>query len=311
MNKAQFFHQFAALLKAGVPIGRSFEMAGQETAAKANQAFFQQAGQQLSQGAALATTLQTRQSPFTQWETSLLQLGESSGALAEASQRLGQQTEIYQRRARLYGSILTSVAVIALVLLLSFGMLLGANPFQPSPRLLVLLGLFGGALIFKDQLQLSGDLGNWEHSLLRYVPGLKGVLEARSQTHLAELALPIRCGLPMDQAIELVRPRIPDPLLAKALVASAKQVRQGHPLSHSLNGKVPLPALQMIRTGEETGTLDTLLEKLGEYYEGELERQLRQLEGILRPLSLLAMGAVVLMAGLQLVAKLTAPLAGS
>lgn len=286
-------------------------MAGQETSAKANQTFFQQAGRQLAEGKALATVLQARQSLFTPWEVSLLELGEASGALAIVSQRLAQQTEVYQRRARLYGSILASVAVIALVLLLSLGLLLGANPLQPSPRLWFILGLFGIPLIFKDQLHLSGDLGNWEHSLLRYVPGLKGVLESRSQTHLAELALPISCGLPMDQAIDLVRPRIPDPRLAKALTAAAAQVRRGQPLSQALNSKVPPPALQLIRTGEETGTLDTMLEKLGEYYEGELERQLRQLEGILRPLSMLAMGAVILMAGLQLVAKLTAPLSGS
>ncbi|HEY9879740.1 MAG TPA: type II secretion system F family protein [Leptolyngbyaceae cyanobacterium] len=311
MNKAQFFHQFAALINAGLPVAQSFETAGQRTSAKASQPFFQQAGRQLAAGTALATVLQAHQSPFTGWEASLLQLGEASGALADISQRLAHQTEVYQRRARLYGSVLTSVIIIALVLLLGLGVLLGANPLQPSPRLLVLLGLLGAALIFKDQLQLSGDLGNWEHSLLRYVPGLKGILEARSQTHLAELALPIHCGLAMDQALDLVRPRVPDPLLAKALVTTAAQVRQGGTLSQGLTGKVPSPTLQMIRTGEETGTLDTMLEKLGEYYEGELERQLRQLEGILRPLSLLAMGAVVLMVGLQLLAKLTAPLSGS
>lgn len=301
MQKAPFFHQFAALLTAGLPLGRSLAMAAQERGA---QTFLQQASRRVEQGESLTQALQGRRSPFTPWELSLLHLGETSGALVAVSQQLAHQAEVHQRRARLYGASLVAVGMVAVLLGLGLAVLLvGAEPVLAPQVLWGVIALLIAALILKGQVQWSGDLGQWEQALMRHVPGFKGLGESRSQTHLAELSLPLRCGLPMDRALELVRPRVRDPLLAKALGSAAAQVRRGKPLSQCLMGRVPPITLQMIRTGEETGTLDTMLEQLGEYYEGELERQLRQLEGILRPLSLVAMGLLVLLLGLQMVAQ--------
>jgi type II secretory pathway component PulF len=300
MKKDRFFHQFAALLQAGFPVARSLTMAGQGSSAAA---VLTQMGQQLEAGQTLAATLRCRQSPFTPWEIALLHLGETSGALVEVGSRLADQAVVQRRRARLYGSVMASLGIGTLVLLLAFAVLVGAGWILRPAVLLPLAGLLALVLIGKDFLWLEG-LGGLEFSLLGSLPGFRGVREARSQTHLAELALPLRCGLPMDRALELVRPRLQDPLLAAAIGAAAQQVRRGRSLSQSLQGKVPPTTLQMIRTGEETGTLDTLLDKLGEYYEGELERQLRSMEGILRPLILLALGAVVLMLGLQTLGRL-------
>ncbi|MBD0269540.1 MAG: type II secretion system F family protein, partial [Cyanobacteria bacterium Co-bin8] len=253
-----------------------------------------------------AVVLRRRQSPFTPWEIALLHLGETSGALAEVSLRLAKQTEVHQRRAKLYGSLVVTVGMVAVVLLIGLAaLLLGAVQVLRPPLLWPLAALLALALVGKDFVRMEG-LGGLEYSLLRPIPGWKGVIEARSQTHLAELALPLRCGLAMDQALELLRPRLQDPLLATAIATAAQQVRRGRTLSQSLQGKVPSTTLQMIRTGEETGTLDTLLEKLGEYYEGELEQRLHQIEGTLRPLSLLMLGAVVLTLGLQMLGGLIA-----
>ncbi|MBD0336828.1 MAG: type II secretion system F family protein [Cyanobacteria bacterium Co-bin13] len=292
MNKARFFHQFAALLKAGFPTGKSLAMAGQATSAEI---FLAQSSQRVEAGEPVAATLRGRQSPFTPWEIALLQIGEASGTLAEVSLRLAQQTEVHQRRAKLYGSVTVALGMGVMALLLGLAALLGIDWILHPAFLLPLAGVLALGLIGKDFVQLEA----LEYSQLWYMPGFKGVSEARSQIYLAELALPLHCGLPMDQALELLRPRLPDPLLAAAIGTAAQQVRQGRSLSQSLQRKVPPTTLQMIRTGEETGTLDTLLDKLGKYYEGELEQRLKRIEGILRPLSLVSMGAILLMLGLQ------------
>lgn len=287
MDKVSFFHQFAALLAAGLPVSRSLAMAAQSGTAAA---FCQQRSQQVAAGSSLAEALRGRGTPFSPWELSLLHLGETSGALAEVSQQLASHAAASKRRARLLRSMTRSLGLAAAVAAGGLGWLLGGHWWG-----LALAAVAAGAVGLGPTLGLTG---------FAHLPGFRGIWEARSQIHLAELALPLRCGLSMDRAIELVVPRLPDPKLAGALQQAAAQVRRGRPLSQSLKGKVPSTTLQMIRTGEETGTLDTLLEKLGEYYEGELERQIHQLEGRLRPLGLLAMGAVVLVLGLRLLGQL-------
>jgi type IV pilus assembly protein PilC len=68
--------------------------------------------------------------------------------------------------------------------------------------------------------------------------------------------------------------------------------------------------MQMIRTGEETGNLDAAFHNLAEYYEGELERAIRQLEGVMRPLSILAMGGLVALLCIRAIASLINSLPG-
>ncbi|MEO1349633.1 MAG: type II secretion system F family protein [Cyanobacteria bacterium J06635_15] len=232
----------------------------------------------------------------------LLNLGETSGALIEVSQRLGHQCEVYRRRARLYGSVLVSFGVIGGVVVIVLGAwLIGGLAALNSPVVWGLAGALAIALLFQTQVPLQINLGDRGHTWLRQIPVFQTVIEARSLTQLAELAIPIRCGLPMPQALALVVPRLADPQLARVISQSIRQVDRGESLSGCLQGTIPPTAVQMIRTGEETGQLDTLLDKLGEHYEGDLERNLRQLEGMARPLALLAVGVLIGLIGVQMV----------
>ncbi|MEO0491610.1 MAG: type II secretion system F family protein, partial [Cyanobacteria bacterium J06659_2] len=301
MNKALFFHQFAALLKAGFSVAKSLAMASEKSPAPV-QSYLQQASQRIDRGTSLAIALKSRQSVFTPWELGLLNLGETSGALIEVSQRLGHQCEVYRRRARLYGSVLVSFGVIGGVVVIVLGAwLIGGLAALNSPVVWGLAGALAIALLFQTQVPLQINLGDRGHTWLRQIPVFQTVIEARSLTQLAELAIPIRCGLPMPQALALVVPRLADPQLARVISQSIRQVDRGESLSGCLQGTLPPTAVQMIRTGEETGQLDTLLDKLGEHYDGELERSLRQLEGMARPLALLAVGVLIGLIGVQMV----------
>lgn len=307
MNKARFFHQFAALLGAGFSVAQSLSMAAQHEAA-GDRRFLQQAIAQVDAGRPLATALRARSSPFTVWEVSLLHLGEMSGALRLTSERLAVLADAHRRRAKLYGSVMRSVSGMGLSLLLLLVSLLAGDDLRWSVLSLGLAVLGLGVMWFaKDRLSLSGRL-DFGQGLLRRMPGLSRIMEARSLIVLADLALPLRCGVPVATGLELVRSRIPDPVLARAIAQAERQVRAGQPLSQALAGQVPAMALQMIRTGEEAGALDDMLDKLGEHYEGELERSLCQLEAVLRPVSMLALGLLGLMIGLKGLSALLASL---
>jgi type II secretory pathway component PulF len=83
------------------------------------------------------------------------------------------------------------------------------------------------------------------------------------------------------------------------LSRAVRKIRLGQTLSQSLQGKLPAIAMQMIRTGEETGNLDTALHHVAEYYQRELEHKLHGLQTKLRPLSVSAIAALIAVVSIQ------------
>ncbi|HEY9875338.1 MAG TPA: type II secretion system F family protein [Candidatus Obscuribacterales bacterium] len=305
-EKAQFFHQLAALLNAGISVERSLSMAGKD-GNPAFQRYINKVGAGVRVGQDLASAMAVDSRYFGDWTISLIRLTEYSGSLAETCRRLAIAYEVQQRRERLYHSFKLSAIAIISSLGLVVAVLFNQNPMQPSFWLSI-IGL--GLLLFGVNLLVS-RYGS--RSLQRFIagfPGLGKLMQVRSLLYLAELELPLSCGVSIFTALELVRDRIPDPVMAKNLAIAASSVRAGNTLSDSLQGHLPPLAIQMISTGEETGNLDAAFQKLAQYYEGELERSLRQLEGIMRPLSILAIGAVVLILGIRLISSLINSLPG-
>lgn len=187
---------------------------------------------------------------------------------------------------------------------------LARSPFSAWEIELLRLGETSGRLPDVSQRLAQQLTSGWPQGqlygaeLLRYLPGLRGLVAARSQLRLAELALPLGCGLPLSQSLALVQPRIPDPGLAAAVGRAAQLARRGQPLSQSLQGQVPPMTLQLIRTGEASGTLESMLNQVGEYYAIQLARQQQQLTLGLRLGVLLVAGGSLLVLAIRLLAQL-------
>jgi type II secretory pathway component PulF len=265
----------------------------------------QQASAKVALGQDLATAMTLTPAVWSPWTLALIRLAEYSGSLALTCRKLAIAAEQQQRRAKLYRSVtLIGIATVGSLLLLLLVLLQGTRNFLVQPGFWVTVGLLlvivGGSAYWLRTQPLSAGL----YRFLAQLPVLKPLLEAQSMLYLTELELPLSCGVPMLSALELICDRIPNPDLARNLAIASQQVARGEALGRSLQGKIPAIALQMIRTGEETGNLDEMFQKLSAYYEGELELKLRQLQGVLRPLSLLAGGAFVLVLGMQMVRSL-------
>ncbi|MBD2123919.1 type II secretion system F family protein [Trichocoleus sp. FACHB-262] len=303
---ASFFHQFSALLDAGLPVQQSLNLAGKDCSA-AFQRSLQQASANVAQGQDLATAMTLKPPVWSLWTLALIQMAEYSGSLASTCRKLAIAAEQQQRRARLYRSVtLACGATVSSLVLLLVVLSQGSRNFLVQPGFWTTAGLLLAGAYLLGTRSLTSSL----YRSLGRLPVLKPLLEAQSMLYFTELELPLSCGVPLLSALELIRDRIPNPELAKTLAIASQQIARGQTLSRSLQGKIPAIALQMIRTGEETGNLDEMLQKLAAYYEGELELKLRQLQGVLRPLSLLAGGAFVLVLGMQMVRSLLDALPG-
>lgn len=308
-EKAQFFDQFATLLNSGISIQQSLTLVEKNNNSPFGR-YLQKVSAAVATGQDLASAMALDSRFFGGWTISLIRLAAYSGSLAETFRRLAEATRRQQQRKRLYRSInLTVIILIWSVLLLVVAIF--KTQTSGFLRLGFWLNAVGLALLLGGVSLLSSRYpGRGLQRLLAKLPGLTKVTQAQSLLYLAEMELPLSCGISVMGALDLVRDRIPDPSMAANLASAAKKVRAGQTLSQSLQGKIPPMALQMIRTGEETGNLDAALQNMSNYYEGELERSLRQLEGTLRPLNILAIGGVVAVLAIRLFTAYTNALPG-
>lgn len=297
METARFFHQFAALLKAGLPVQQSLGMAGKNCSPRLQQVL-REASLKIELGQDLASSLDSHY--FDSWTLSLIRTAEYGGSLEETFERLAIAAETRHRRQRLYRSVNLSVLMVAIgVMALLIAVLSGGTGFLLKPWFWLLIIALISGFIFLTGIAGSQKVAQELLRSLSRFPLIGGIVEARSMLYFTELELPLRCGVPILQALELVRNHIPDQVVERHLAIAAHQVQKGQTLSQSLRGKLPPLAHQMLRTGEETGNLEGMLAKLAEYYEGDLERRLKQLQGMLRPLGILAAGVLVLLMGMQ------------
>lgn len=297
-EKARFFYQFAALLNSGITLPQSLISAG-KNCNPSFQRYLQKVSAAVEAGQELAWALAFERRYFDGWTISLIRLAEYSGSLPQTSSQLAADAEAQARRERIYRSVNFSAIATIWGLLIMIAVIFNGNPMgflKPEFWLrslsiaLLLLGIsFVGSRYSSTR---------WQEFLMN-LPLVGSLVKARSLLYFAQLQLPLSCGVPILAALELAREHIPDPTMKANLSSASRKIRAGQTLSRSLQGKLPPIAMQIIRTGEETGNLDTALHNLTEYYTDELERGLRRLEKPLQTLSILAIGGLIAVVGIR------------
>ena len=288
-HKARFFNQLATLLDSGLSVGQSLSLAGRDLSSSF-QSYLQKASISVrSQN--LASALSQPPRYFDTWTLGLLEAAEYSGALSVACRKIAIAHERQHKRQRLYNAVkLALIATIWSLFLLVTALIAGNATVLLQPGFwLLAIGLL---VVLIVAFSFPGI-----HPLTQ-VPIVGKIIQTRSMLYFSELELPLSCGISLATSLELLQKYVPDPVMAGKMAIATERVLAGQPLSKSLQGRLPAIALQMLRTGEETGNLDAALQNIGKYYEDELERQLLQLKSILIPLSIIAVGALVALIGI-------------
>jgi len=299
-QQGAFFHRLGTALGAGLTIPHAIGLAcGNEPRSSLGK-LGERLQSRLKTGQTLAEALAAENpTPFSPWVLALVRLGEESGALhhlcPQIAQRLVTQGQ-RQRHLRSAGSSLMMTLGGATILP---GLLWGWPWLLMAVNLAIVLGVAWGFLVSPTCQPLRNQS-----------PVFQRLSQTQAMVQLSQLALPLACGLSLAAALELLLPYVEDPTL-KAIVRQAiPRIHQGHNLTDSLRGRIPSQALEYIRTGEESGTLDEMLSYMGVMYGEQFELHLNRSIGILRPLGLLGAGSIVLGLGLTLLRQLLATLPG-
>jgi len=320
---ALFTRQLASLLEAGLPLEQSFSALLEQAERTYVRDLIGAIRSEVMGGSSLADALSHHPRDFNDIYRALVTSGEQIGHLAHILSRLADYIErrnaLVQkvRLAFTYPAIVTVVAFLIVIFLLTYVVpqivSVFANTKQKLPLLTssmlfisdfvrdwgwaVLLAVIAAAFAWHRALQNAAIKMRW-HTWLLTAP-LYGKFERSLNTarFASTLAIMTGSGVPILRALQTSRDTLNNVAMRNQVEEAANSVREGVSLARALSAHKHFPPLliHMIRSGEATGELPSMLERAANTQEQDLERRAMTLAGLLEPALILAMGVVVLL----------------
>lgn len=316
-----FAQELAALLKAGLPLFQSLDVALERQEDPLFRRSLAGVRDRVKSGWSLSDAFRAEGELYPTIFSANLVAGERSGSLETVLRRFVQYLRLTQalRRkviaAAVYPSILLVLmtGIIAVMLLwvipefqgfyedlgaelpLPTRMLIGLAELLRGNLLAITLVLVAAGVLARVWLRQPGSTVALDRFLLR-VPYLGGMLGMYATSQLSRtLATLVSGGLPLLNALEVAAASVGNRAMAAGVAAATPQVREGRSLTVALEstGLLEPVALEMIRVGEQTGALAEMLTAIAEFYDEELDTRLQIALSLVEPLMLVAMALIV------------------
>ncbi len=315
--------QLAGLVGSGLPLERALTALADEAEDNRQRELVAHLRSEVNAGSAFARALGTLPREFDDVYRGVVAAGEASGALGPVLERLADDLEERQALrakligATLYPAIVSLIAVVIVVFLVTYVVPQVASVFTSSKRALPTLTV--------AMLAISGFLRSWGWLLVLGIAGGVGALlfmlrnEAfRERFDAAWLTLPLigrlsrgynaarfagtlamlaGAGVPILKALQAAAETLSNRAMRADAMEALVQVREGAPLASALSGKKRFPGLLAMfsRLGEQTGQLPVMLDRAARQLGAEVQRRAMQMATILEPLLIVAMGGVVML----------------
>lgn len=321
-----FCRQVYALIKAGVPIVNALTYLIETTRSKMLADCLHGIIGNISKGQTLTQSMQKYPKVFSPIFISMVDAGENGGQLDVAFKQLIDHLELEDRTVKQVKSvvrypILVITAIIGALAVVNFmvvpafakmfanfkstlplptRILIGMSNFFTNYWPYVLVGIvIIGIAIYRFLKTKKGRFW-WDKQKIRLPimgPIIKRIILARfSRT----LAMMVHTGLPIVQGLSLVANVVGNEFVKERILFIREGVERGESLTKKAQEANLFPGmvLQMISVGEETGSIDNLLQEVAKYYESEIEYDLKHLAEMIEPILLVFMGAMVLVLAL-------------
>ncbi len=318
--------QMYSLLKAGVPIIRAITGLAENTRNPVLVKVLRDLNSQLESGRQLSVALNQHPKVFSSLFVSMIQVGETTGRVDEAflqlSRYLESEKEIRDRikSALRYPLTVIGFVAVAITIMNIYVIPQFANLFKsfkaelPIPTqilmatsdffvnygtfmLVALVGLSFG--LFRYVKTENGRL-MWDRFKLR-IPYVGSIVTRATLARFSRaFALSLRAGVPLTQALNVVSLAVDNHFIGKHVREMRTGVERGDTLTRTANATelfTPL-VLQMLAVGEETGQVDELLIEVADFYEREVDYDLKRLSSAIEPVMIVLIGAMVLVLAL-------------
>ena len=321
-----FSRQMYTLLRSGIPILAALRDLEKSTHSKNMQQAIEDIHESLGNGLELSTALRQHPDIFPPLFASIVEVGESSGNLDESFHMLATYLDKARelgnniRSALRYPLIVVAAIISALIIVNLFVIPAFASAFASfnaelplMTRILIAISNFMRAhwpellaaivgLIFAIKTYIRTERGRflW-HSYKLKLPLVGSIIFRSILGRFAHtLSLCIKAGIPWSKTFTIVSKTTDNDLIAGHVLQMRDSIEQGVGIAQAATecGLFPPLVIQMLHVGEQTGSLDTLLSEIGEFYEREVAYQIKSLNDALEPLLLLIIGIMVLILAL-------------
>lgn len=322
MDIALFTRQMATMMKAGVPLLQSFDIIGEGFDNPNMRKMVEEVKQEVAAGNSFAAALRKKPQYFDDLYCNLVESGEQAGALESLLERVAtykEKTEALKakiKKAMNYPIAVVVVAVIVTAILLikvvpqfqsvfsSFGadlpaftlMVIGMSEAIQKWWLLILVILFAAGYAFKQAHKRSQKFRDAMDRTILKLPVVGDIIYKSSVARYARtLSTTFAAGVPLVEALDSVAGATGNVVFKNAVNKVKQDVSTGMQLNFSMRttGVFPSMALQLTAIGEESGSLDEMLDKVASYYEAEVDNMVDGLTALMEPIIMSVLGVVV------------------
>ena len=316
-----FTRQFATMIEAGIAIVQSLQALADQTPNKVMRDVIRDVCARVESGESFSEVLQRHPKTFNRLYYSMVSAGEKGGLLAEIMARLATYLEKAEhlrkkvKTALMYPSAVTVVAISITVFLLvkvvptfkdvysGFGAALpGPTQFMMDiseilKKYLLVLIVGAGAAVWGWLYFIKTPAGRafWDARRIKlpiFGPIAHKICLARFTRTIASL---VRSGVPILEVLQIVSQTVGNVIMEKAIKTAALDIERGEGISAALgkNPIFPSMIIRMLSAGEQTGNIDSMLERVSNFLDEEIESSLSGLMSLLEPMLIVFLGVVI------------------
>ena len=319
-----FTRQLSTMINAGVPLVRAMNTLKQQTSNEYFKEVLLEVSKDVEGGLSLGDSMAKHPKVFSPIYVNMVKAGETGGILDEILKKLALQQEKDAaikhklKSAMSYPIVLIVIMTIAFFALTIFvipsigkmitdlsdgkaelpiytKVMLGFSEFMVSYWWVLIIGAVVGIYLFRRWIKTPKGKYAFHKTLLK-IPVLKDVITKVAIARFSRIfASLMSSGVPVTESIEVTANAIGNKVIEAELKNASKEVVNGKQLSEPLAASSIFPPIvsQMLAIGEETGQTDTILLKVADFYEEEVDAVVDSLAAIIEPIMILVMGALV------------------
>lgn len=321
-----FCRQMNALTRAGIPIIRAMKGLADSTKSELLKSTLFDVARRLESGINLASSMQAHSNVFSELFISMIHVGENTGQLEIAFKRLSENLEMERdtrkriKSATRYPTMVISAIFIALFIVnlfvipkfagvfAKFGaelpwptqVLVATSNFCLDYWWLIIASIIAGIMGFKKWVKTKEGAYRWDKKKLTFP--IVGVLfeQIGMSRFTRNFAMMLSAGMPITHALAIAADATGNKYIGSKIIGMKIGIERGDSLLRTARATeifTPL-VLQMIAVGEETGSIDSLLNEVADFYDEEADYSLKRLSEAIEPILIVAMGGIVLVLAL-------------
>lgn len=321
-----FSRQMYTLSKAGVPIMRAIKGLVETARSPRLKRVLAKVAESLESGRSLADSLRQYPEAFSSLYVSIVQVGENSGRLDESFLQIARHLELdKETRARVKTAmryptmvivaIAVAIGIINVYVIPAFSqvfasfkadlplatrILLGVSAFTVQYGAYLLLAAVAAAVAVARYVRTEAGELRWHRLKLR-LPIVGGIILRATLARFARsFAMALRSGVPLVQALTVVSRAVDNAYVGEHVRNMRSHIERGETLTRAAVATelfTPL-VLQMLMVGEESGQVEDMMQEVADFYEREVDYDLKHLSAYIEPVLLVAVGIMVLILAL-------------